>query len=61
MNGEILLYCWRLCYLIVLCVMVLVQELRRGGMGDEFDWVFTVIFYRFNETPGRAEENGGIA
>lgn len=52
-ERMMFLYCWRLRYFILLLVVVLVQEVEFG--------FFTVIFYRFNETPGRAEENGGIA
>lgn len=40
---------------------VLVQEFLRGGMGDGLIVFFTVVLHRFNETPGGAAENGGIA
>lgn len=59
-----MLLCYRrLYYVTLLCGVVLIQELMGGGRGDKFDFIFflTVIFYRFNETPGRTEEDGRIA
>lgn len=42
-SGEMLLYCWRLCYLILLYVMTLVRELIGGGMGDEFGFFYCCL------------------